>query len=175
MAVVIVAAPDGAANSYLTLAEAEIYMEEILNASEWDTALDDTKNRALVTATLFLDPLRWKGQKVDSLTANALRWPRAYVYNQDGQLYDSASIPSLIKKATAWLAFELIKTDRVTDVGVNAQNGEKRAKVGPLEVEYFEGSNDGSYLDRIPYNIRDLIAPFLNSTSGWGSASLVRG
>lgn len=175
MPVVIVAAPDGAANSYLTLAEAEVYMEEILNASEWDAAIDDTKNRALVTATLFLDPLNWKGQKTDSLADNSLRWPRAYVYNQDNQVLDSATVPALLKKATAWLAFELIKTDRVTDVGVNAQNGEKRAKVGPLEVEYFEGSNDGSYLERVPYNIRELISPYLKTTSGWGTATLVRG
>lgn len=175
MAIIIITPPDAAANSYCTLAEAETFMEGILNNSEWDAAIDDTKNRALVEATSILDPLSWKGTKTDSLDDNALRWPRTYVYNQDCQLYSSSVVPNILKKATSILAFELIKSDRLTDVGLDAENGVKIAKVGPLLIENFEGNTDGTYLTPIPSYIMKMIASLLRSNLGaYGVATLVR-
>lgn len=175
MPVTIVTPPDAAANSYVNLADAEIYHESILNNTEWTAAIDDTKNRALVMATRLLEPNLWKGTKTDTLADNALSWPRFEVFNSDGQELDGNTVPEILENATAQLAFELIKTDRITDVGASKAAGVKVAKVGPLEIENFEGDNDGSYLAPIPVQVYEMIAPLLAAGYGRGVAQLIRG
>ncbi len=175
MPVTIVTPPDATANSYVSLADAEVYHESILNNSEWTAAVDDTKNRALVMATGLLDPLGWKGVKTDTLADNALRWPRYGVLNQDGQELDGNTVPELLENATSQLAFELIKTDRLTDVGASKAAGVKVSQVGPLKIENFEGDNDGSFLPSIPTTVLEMVDPLLTSGYGRGSAVLIRG
>jgi hypothetical protein len=89
------------------------------------------KQNALVMATRYLDPLTWKGTKAAS--TQALRWPRSGVYDLDGDLYPNDAIPSLLINATAELAWEFIKADRLVD---GDSDGLKRVKAGEVEVEF---------------------------------------
>ena len=70
-------------NSYVTLAEAEIYLGDRLNATEWTEADADNKRRALIQACKDIDKLRFIGikyytGKVGSSTHQLLKFPRKY-------------------------------------------------------------------------------------------------
>ena len=69
MAVSIDATAGGAsANSYMTLAQADAYVDAMVlgtDAAKWSSATDDQKNRALATATQRLDRERFLGAKAN--------------------------------------------------------------------------------------------------------------
>lgn len=138
MAVTIVATAGGSAsNSYITLAEAETYMEARLNAATWDAATEDSKNRALVEATRELDVLEWLGWRTDDV--QALSWPRDWVVDPDdpnGDYYSDAVVPQRVKDATAELAFQFIKSGTTDVAAMDDTQGIRRKKVDVLETEY---------------------------------------
>lgn len=138
MAVTIDATVGGAsANSHVTLAEADAYMEARLNSTTWDDATADTKNRALVEATRELTVLPWAGLRVTD--TQALSWPRDWVTNPDDPNYDYYAnnvIPRRISDATCELAFQFVKAG-TTDVASRDTTAEVvRKKVDVLETEY---------------------------------------
>lgn len=118
MAVVIDETVGGAsANSFVSLAEADAYMESRLNASTWESsASTDDKNRALVEATRMLDTLAWAGRT--AADTQALAWPRDWVVDPDSptqDYFDNDELPQRLKDATMELAFQFIKAG-TTDV-----------------------------------------------------------
>ena len=66
-------------NSFVTITEAESYFYDRLNQSAWDSATDETVERALVTATGILDNLDWGGTAVPT-ALYPLSWPRDITY-----------------------------------------------------------------------------------------------
>ena len=73
MAVTIDATAGGAdANSYITLAQADAYVEAMINStdvSKWDTGTDDNRNRALAAAAQRLDRERFLGARATDTQA----------------------------------------------------------------------------------------------------------
>jgi hypothetical protein len=63
------------ANCYVTLAFADSYFADGLEADDWDSFDDDQKTRALIAATRQLDNLRLWGDK--HLASQALEFPRS--------------------------------------------------------------------------------------------------
>ena len=61
------------ANSYVTLAEANTYFETVPSSTNWDDKTDDQKNRALISATRWIDTLNFYGDRCDQ--SQALSWP----------------------------------------------------------------------------------------------------
>ena len=61
------------ANSYVTLAEANTYFETVPSSTNWDNKTDDAKNRALISATRWIDTLNFYGDRCDA--DQALSWP----------------------------------------------------------------------------------------------------
>lgn len=162
MAVTIDATVGGAsANSFVTLAEADTYMESRLNASTWETdASDDTKNRALVEATRMLNTEPWAGRNAD--TTQVLNWPREWVVNPDSptqDFYDNDVIPQRVKDATMELAFQFVKSG-TTDVAARDTKLDLiRERIDVIEKEYAPHSRpDG--VRRYP-RVWDLISPLL--------------
>ena len=51
------------ANSFVTLAEANTYFETVPDSSTWDDKTDDQKNRALISATRWIDTLNFYGDR----------------------------------------------------------------------------------------------------------------
>lgn len=136
MPTIVATAGSSSANSYVTDAEADTYFDERLQASEWTgESDDDVKARALIQATNRLDEERYRGEKVS--TGQALKWPRAYVYDEDGYEYATDSIPQIVKDATCELALSLLVANAAsTDAAANTGlEGFKRVKIGPIEVE----------------------------------------
>ena len=182
MAVVITETVGSAtANSYATLVEADAALEGRLNATLWDAATDDTKNRALVEAQVELQTLPWRGSRTDDV--QALAWPRQYVTNpdasQDADIGDTGTpeyaddaIPDRVTRAQIELAFQYVVAG-TTDLAMpNATEGLKRKKTDVLEREYFEGATTTRGLSRFPRVWRDL-APLLGASAT--SLTVVRG
>ena len=121
------------ANSYVTLAEANSYFETVPNSSTWDDKTDDQKNRAIISATRWIDSLNFYGDRCD--TNQALSWPRNN-YHVDRVELTCSAIPSDIKYATYELARALANdTDAVT--GNTGTTGlYEKVELGELKVEY---------------------------------------
>lgn len=172
MAATIDATVNGAtSNSYVTLAEAETYFETRLNVDDWDSATDDTKNRALIQATRYLDTyFEWQGDR--ATTTQALDWGRSDAYSCDtGELIDSDVIPQQIKNATFEQAFYMMTN---IDFGSIAQAGDiKKAKIDVIEVEYFEGGTVTASTAAVPNGVIATVG-CLGEYSGQGHGRLVR-
>jgi len=83
------------------VADADAYFANLLSFDQWDGLGDeDTKARALITATAALDQLTFWGDAVT--TTQALRFPRRYVGVSDG-----TTIPRPIVAATCEHALAL--------------------------------------------------------------------
>jgi hypothetical protein len=166
MAVTIDATVGGAtANSYVTLASANSYMEGRLNATTWDDATDDEKNRALVEATHELEVQPWDGTRVT--TTQALAWPRQWVVNPDDPNYNDYSttvIPSRVTTAQMELAFQFIKSGTTDVAALDPTDGIIRKKVDVLETEYSEHGRLVRGLRRYP-RVWEHIEPLLTRSA----------
>jgi len=107
MALVIVHAPGlSTSNSYVSRAEADAYFEARPNSDAWTSAADP--EQALIAATARLDLEQFVGYKF--LTEARLKWPRFETYDDDGNPYDSATIPQRVKDATCELALHMLNS-----------------------------------------------------------------
>lgn len=137
MPLVLIATAGAAdANSYATVAEADLYHEGRLHASDWTSATLEKKEAALVWATQSLEStIRWDSWQT-TLT-QALQWPRYGMLKRS--LYDWVPdnvIPQELKNATAELARHHIANDPAAAVASAETANIKRLKTGPVEIEY---------------------------------------
>lgn len=124
------ATPSGAsANSYVTVAQADTYFATRLNATAWTDSSE--QEAALIQATRWLDHFDYRGER--AVPQQPLRWPREFVYDEDGYELATATIPREVRDATCEAALALLSSG---DVFARSELGQfSRAKVGPLEVE----------------------------------------
>jgi hypothetical protein len=135
MAIIIDSTVGGpAANSYISLAEANAFHLTSLDSVAWDDADNDQRARALLAATRLLESsLTWIGSAVSS--AQALSWPRYGARTRTGYLFDPTVIPNAVKEATAELARLLLAG--ATTV---AANDLKSLKAGPVNLVFTEAA-----------------------------------
>lgn len=106
-------------NSYTTLAYANAFFENLLLPNAWDSAVPDDQERALMTATQWLEEFDYIGSPA-TLT-QALKWPRSgWKVDSQGNLdengtaepilgrYDETEMPVPLLNATCELAFYLL-------------------------------------------------------------------
>lgn len=165
MAISIDATVGGAsANSYLTLAAAELIIEGFVqddDVTAWATATNDQKNRALYTATQRLDRERFLGARATD--TQALQWPRTGVRKPDTYIntyaigfpfrittdyYTDTEIPSQIKQAQCVLAVYL--NNNRDGMGLSGIEDYKSVQIGTLRVESAGGSSSATGADRLP-------------------------
>jgi hypothetical protein len=167
MPVTLDATPKGASsNSYATRAEAITYFSGRLNATAWpsDTALMD---QALVSATNRLEAEDYYGVRTDP--NQRLKWPRLYVVNDAGYLYDSDVVPRYIKEAQYETALWLL-TQGTADA--NAPTGLEpfeQVSVGSVSVTRDKNFRAGQLPDVVKRLLRDL------TITSSGSARIQRG
>ena len=149
MAITIDATVGGAnANSYLTLAAAELIIEGLVQDADvtaWASATTDQKNRALFTATQRLDRERFLGARATD--TQALQWPRTGVRKPDTYIntyaigfpfrlttdyYTDTEIPDQIQKAQVLLAVYL--HNNPDGLGLSGLEDYKNVKIGSLDV-----------------------------------------
>ena len=124
MAVTIDATAGGAnANSYITLTEANTFVEAMIESTDvgkWTTGTDDSRNRALTAAAERLDRERFLGARATDTQAR--QWPRTGVRKPDTYVntyatgfpfrisedyFTDTEIPDQVKRAQIELAVYL--------------------------------------------------------------------
>lgn len=151
------------ANSYATEDDGDSYMETRLHTTNWTNATGDEREFALIWATRLLDTLcAWDGAKVSD--TQALRWPRSYIYDPDGDLVDSTAIPQFLTDATCEYALHLIGDDR-TQTFDPSLVGFDQLKVGPLDIKM---STDGGQAKKsmIPESVWILVRQYCSRIGG---------
>ena len=103
-----------------------------LNVSQWTALSMAQREAALIWATYLLDlHFDWNGYKATE--EQALRFPQTGIEDLDGYEIDDETIPADLERATAELAFELAKKDRLRESSLLGL-GLSKAKVGPIDV-----------------------------------------
>jgi len=159
VAAVIDATLGGAsANSYVTLADADAYFETVPDSTDWVSKSTDQKNRALISATRWIDVLSFYGKRCSE--TQALKWPRKD-YKVDGIELACTLIPFGIEVATYELARALANdTDAIT--GSTGTTGiYDQVELGELKVRYKSSSMTPGVIN----NVFDVY-PWLQSYLG---------
>ena len=162
-------------NSYATLADANSYFETSPDDSTWSNKSDDQKNRALISATRWIDSLNFYGDRCD--TSQGLKWPRNNFQVDDVELSCSL-IPHKIKYAQYELARALANdTDAMT--GNSGTEGvAKEVELGELKVKYNEASlatgNVNNVFDVYPW-LQSYLGAYCLGGAGGYQGRLVRG
>ena len=108
------------ANSYVDLPFANTFFEHILLPNLWDNATPDNQQRALMTATTWLEEFDYV--VTPATTTQALKWPGVSIFDENGDLvidtdgtpalvlgvYDETEMPVPLLNATCELAFYLL-------------------------------------------------------------------
>lgn len=141
-----------AANSYITLAYANQFFEKLLLPNAWDSATPDDQERALMTATQWLEEYDWVGRTA-TLT-QALKWPRfglTDVLSGSDELilglYDETEMPVPLLNATCELAFYLLSLGAAGGAAAltTGLGPVSSLKIGnSVEVKYQQQSATGS-------------------------------
>ena len=168
MAATIDATLKGAsANSYVTLAEADTYFETVPDSSTWTDKTDDQKNRALISATRWIDALSFYGDRCSE--TQALKWPRDD-YKVDGIDLVCTLIPTPIKVATYELARALANdTDAIT--GSTGTTGlYDQVELGELKVKYKDSSTTPGMVNSV-FDVYPWLQSYLGAYTIGGSGS----
>lgn len=184
MTVTVDATVGGAnSNSFITVAEADVIANNTLNVTAWTTATTDDKGRALIMATIDLNPLDWVGTR--STTTQALAWPRTDAVINGHPIEDN-EIPREIQQATFDLALSTLQ-ESTSATGTPSgelvpgvpNSGLKRLKLDVMEIEWrTEGlpsnriSTYSQLINRAP-SLSTVLYGTLNTNGTGGSGLLV--
>jgi hypothetical protein len=149
-------------NSYVTVAEADVYFADMLDALAWTTANATLKAQALITATSLLDSSAWAGTALDEL--QSLAFPRSGYYF-DPRLgttveFDGVTIPLQLLKAVKDLANYLLNNAGATIPGGSVEN----VQVGSISLTKIKNA------EAVPAFVTRLLRPLFSnsgSTSWW--------
>lgn len=135
-----------AANSYMTVEEANDYFAGSTDHADWDALNLLDKQRSLVTATRTLNLEQYGGIKATK--SQALEWPRNAVMDYNG--YDISGIPPQLKAAVCemvvWNLMDRIVDDFELEVF-------ESYKVGPLDLKMRAGA-----YKKFPHSVSDNLA-----------------
>lgn len=123
------------ANSYVSLVEADDYMEAHIQAADWSALDDERKKAALVAATRELDSFQYAGRRATQ--SQSLSWPRTGITDHDG--YAVTGIPRRLKYAQIELAIYRLTEDERTASDFELENLES-VSIGPLTYAIRAGA-----------------------------------
>lgn len=156
-------------NSYATIAEADTYLDDSTRALAWETTDDDTKARALITATRLLEKQCWQGTKTNP--AQTLHWPATGAFYEDGSAVDPNTIPPEIVAGTIELAFELTQNVELEGSDSTASNI-KSVKAGSAQVEFWRvgGAFGLAGTGRFPPVVQEYVGELMCGAGGVGGS-----
>jgi hypothetical protein len=135
------------ANSYVTLTEADAYMETRLHATTWPALTEDDKCRACLWATRLLDAwVEWDGRP--ATYTQRLAWPRWGLLTVTDEVIPETVLPDNLKAATVELAWSLTAGD-VTATPDPVTGGLTAVTAGPVSLEFVGPSARQPVGDRI--------------------------
>lgn len=151
-------------NSYESLADADLYFTDRLDAAAWVDATPELRSQALVTATMLLEDEPWAGVVVS--TSQNLAHPRTGDYFEP-RLGSTVSLNSVhatkrVRIAEYELAYHLLNNDGLLD----SIGGVDSISVGGI------GLTDIRTAARIPRTVKQQIKPLLvRGTNSWWRAN----
>lgn len=111
------------AESYNSVAEVSAFLAKTGEDAGWLALAGDTvREQVARKATRALDT-EWTHRGAKKSSTQALEWPRAYAYDDDGYAYSSVALPQRLKEAHAQLC------------GVAAGSGGTPADIQPDQTE----------------------------------------
>jgi len=161
---------DIGANAYVTQALATAYMDGKRGASAWGSATSGDLDQAIVAATTRIDEEKFIGVVADSITPQRLKFPRAGLEDEDGNVIANNVIPEPIQRATMELALEMVKSGDVDLYGPTGLEGFEEIKIGSLEVTPKSETRAGG--KSLPSAVIRLLSHF--RVSGGSSVRLSR-
>ena len=166
---------DANANSYVTLTEANTYFERVPDSSTWTNKTDDQKNRALISATRWIDSFVYYGDRCDD--GQALKFPRNN-YQVDGVELACSTIPINIKYAQYELARALANDSEAMTGNVGTDGNIEEVKLGDIQVKYnIQSQGTGSVnnvLDKYPW-LQSYLGAYMLGGAGSFQMRVVRG
>ena len=163
------------ANSYVTLTEANTYFETVPDSSTWTNKTDDQKNRALISATRWIDSFVYYGDRCDA--GQALKFPRNN-YQVDGVELACSTIPINIKYAQYELARALANDSEAMTGNVGTDGNIEEVKLGDIQVKYnIQSQGTGSVnnvLDKYPW-LQSYLGAYMLGGAGSFQMRVVRG
>ena len=166
---------DANANSYVTLTEANTYFETVPDSSTWTNKTDDQKNRALISATRWIDSFVYYGDRCDD--GQALKFPRNN-YQVDGVELACSTIPVNIKYAQYELARALANDSEAMTGNVETDGNIEEVKLGDIQVKYnIQSQGTGSVnnvLDKYPW-LQSYLGAYMLGGAGSFQMRVVRG
>ena len=166
---------DANANSYVTLTEANTYFETVPDSSTWTNKTDDQKNRALISATRWIDSFVYYGDRCDD--GQALKFPRNN-YQVDGVELACSTIPINIKYAQYELARALANDSEAMTGNVGTDGNIEEVKLGDIQVKYnIQSQGTGSVnnvLDKYPW-LQSYLGAYMLGGAGTFQMRVVRG
>jgi len=144
-------------NSYVSVGDLTSYLSD--RGLTW-SGNNGAQDVALIQAMDYLESRSFIGNK--STKEQPLQWPRSNVYI-DGYFYQSSEIPELVKKAQMEIA---IAIDAGNNPSAVVGRKTKREKVGSVEVEYSDSSDDSVELTAVNQILRKLSSAPVSSKVG---------
>jgi hypothetical protein len=155
------------ANSYVTLAAADAYFETVPDSSTWTTKTTDQKNRALISATRWIDSLSFYGNRCSD--TQALKWPRED-YKVDKVELSCTLIPEPIKTATYELA-RAFANDTNAITGTTGTTGiPDEVELGELRVKYNKTSQTSGVINNV-FDVYPWLQSYLGPYSLGGASN----
>ena len=151
--------PTGA-NAYVSTADADAYHLARSNAA-WAAATTGQKEAAILSATLVLNGMSWRGRKVAS---RVMAWPREDVVDGDGWPVATDTVPEVVGMACAELAGEIVAGSDPLAVQDRAMS---EMSVGPISISYEQGAAKAPTFPAVTALLRGLVY-------GAGTIRLVR-
>lgn len=149
-------------NSYISLADAEIYFSDRLHTEAWDAITDDAvKSASLIQATKIIDrENRFKGSRLS--TTQKLAFPRSDIYI-DGIEVDYLTVPQDIIDAVCEYAIYLVQDDITAPDDLSAYNS---VQISSIKVDL----KDSGSPSRVPPMVKMLLSGYVDT-----AVRLVRG
>jgi len=141
------------ANSYVSIADADLFFETRSYASAWTSASDENKEATLVQATRVVNISYYFLGSISSQT-QALRWPRSSVYDQDGRLYADDALPKPLKDAVCDFALYILQSDLLADDSASLID---EMEIGPIRLD-FDKSKEKELIPSIVHDQLMLIS-----------------
>jgi hypothetical protein len=141
---------DVGTNSYVSMEDANAYIQARLNSSAWSDAVASSQEAALITATRAIDRLMLVGRRADA--DQPLAFPR---YGQD-------AVPQAVIDATCEEALALLANGDSTRRQLQA-DGVTRFQIGTLSESYaFGGTGKAATPPTLQsLEARELMRPYI--------------
>lgn len=139
---------------YVSLADAELYLEASPRFTAWGVLTAERKAQWIVEATRMFERCTWTGDR--AATAQPLAWPRSGVTDRDGEDVVDDAIPTFMEDGCAELAATLAEDAAVVTAGSTASNV-KSVNAKGVAVEFF-APDSGT---RFPTVVQELVGFYL--------------